>query len=218
MSLPLGARFASMALLSRRDAELVRCGRESARRLGLESEWGVRARMRRRRPTRRASGQHRARDQAARTGLGRGASTVVKIGTLPVRGCDHDVAVQPHVLRVVLGDVRVVPVQTLVREPNAVREPVPDGNRLLRIVRHAVEAVLQPHPVPVNGGLDVAVVRDVHDDLGALPDAKRRARDGSVVCEHSNDGVTDRVGDRSDPQIQFVPVGQPHGRRRAGRR
>lgn len=92
MSLPLGARFASMALLSRRDAELVRCGRESARRLGLESEWGVRARMRRRRPTRRASGQHRARDQAARTGLGRGASTVVKIGMLPVRGCDTPVS------------------------------------------------------------------------------------------------------------------------------
>jgi hypothetical protein len=81
---------------------------------------------------------------------------------------DDDVAVQAGVLRVVLADVRVVPVQPVVGEAHPVRERAADRDGLLGVVRHAVVAVLEPEAVPVHGRLDVGVVPDGHDDLGAL--------------------------------------------------
>ena len=44
-----------------------------------------------------------------------------------------------------------------------------DRDRRLGLVRDAVVLVLQPQPVPVHGGVQVAVVGDVDDDLRALP-------------------------------------------------
>ena len=88
---------------------------------------------------------------------------VVGVGRL-----DEDVAVQAHLLAVVLADVRVVPVDARVGERDPGREALADRHRLLRLVR-AVVAVLEPQPVPVDGGLDVALVLDVDDDLRALP-------------------------------------------------
>ena len=59
------------------------------------------------------------------------------------------------------------------------------GHGLLRLVR-AVVAVLDADPVPVHCGVEVALVDDVDDDLGALAHLERRARDGAVVGEHPN--------------------------------
>ena len=57
-----------------------------------------------------------------------------------VGGFDDDVAVQAHVEAVVLADVRVVPVQAGVGEPQPVGELAADRDRRLRLVRHAVVA------------------------------------------------------------------------------
>ena len=84
------------------------------------------------------------------------------------------VAVEAQLLAVVLADVRVVPVDAGVGERDARRVAAADGHELLGLVR-AVVAVVQPQPVPVDGGLQVALVLDVDDDLRALG---RRAASG----------------------------------------
>ena len=84
-----------------------------------------------------------------------------------VGGDDEDVPVQAHLLAVVLADVRVVPVDAGIGELDAVGEAAADRDRRLRLVR-AVVAVLDPQAVPMHGRLQVALVRDVDDDLRAL--------------------------------------------------
>ena len=86
---------------------------------------------------------------------------------LGVGGNDEDVAVQAHLLAVVLADVRVIPVQAGVRERDARGQALPDRDRRLRLVR-AVIAVLQPQSVPVHRRFHVAVVDDVDLHLGPL--------------------------------------------------
>ena len=85
-----------------------------------------------------------------------------------LRRDDDEVAVQAHVEAVVLADVRVVPVDTGVRELDAVGELAADRDRCLGLVGHAVVPVVESEPVPVDGGLDVGVVADTDVDLGSL--------------------------------------------------
>jgi hypothetical protein len=80
---------------------------------------------------------------------------------------------RPELLAVVLADVRVVPVGARIRERHPRRVALADLDRRLRLVR-AVVAVLEPQAVPVDGGLHVALVLDVDDDLGALLDLEDR--------------------------------------------
>ena len=92
-------------------------------------------------------------------------------------------------------------------ELDAIRERPADGDRRLRLVRPVV-AVVEPQAVPVHGRLQVAVVGDVHDELGAFAHAQRRARDRAVVGEHAHGRVPDPLGDRADPQLDRVAVGE----------
>ena len=133
-------------------------------------------------------------------------------------GLHEDVAVQPHLLPVVLADVRVVPVQPRVGELHPGRESLAHRHRLLGLVRSVV-AVLEPQPVPVHRGLHVALVLHVHDDLGAFPDLQRGPGDRSVVGQHPHRRVAEPVGHRGDPQIELVSVRQLHdlGRPRVGK-
>jgi hypothetical protein len=126
------------------------------------------------------------------------------VGRRPVVrvGGDHDaVAIQAQLLPVVLADVRVIPVDARVGEGHAGGVAATDGHELLRLVR-AVVAVVQPQPMPVNRGLQVALVLYVDDDLRAFGDAQRRTRDGAVVGEHSHGGVTDALGHRRETQTR----------------
>ena len=135
-----------------------------------------------------------------------------------LRGLDDDVAGQAHVLRVVLADVRVIPVQALVGKTNPVGEMSTDRDRLLRFVRDAVVPVLEPKPVPVDRCRDVAVVRHVDDDLRSLPDAQGGSRDRAVVGEPPHRDAPDALRHGSDPQVELVAVGQVDLRRRVGRK
>ena len=127
---------------------------------------------------------------------------VVRVGRL-----DEHVAVQAHLLPVVLADVRVVPVQTRIGERDARGEPFAHGHRRLRLVRSVV-AVLQPQPMPVNRGVHVALVLDVDDDLRALLHLQDRSGNRPVVGQHPNRRVAQSLGDRSDPQFQMLTVRQ----------
>jgi hypothetical protein len=93
---------------------------------------------------------------------------VVRVGRT-----DEDAPVQAELLPVVLPDVRVVPVGARIRDLELVPERLADRNGLLRVVRPVV-AVLEAQPVPVNGRLEVAVVRDVDGDGRTLGDRERR--------------------------------------------
>ena len=123
-----------------------------------------------------------------------------------VGGFDDDVAVQAHVEAVVLADVRVVPVQAGVGEAQPVGELAADRDRRLGLVRHAVVGVVEPQAVPVDGRFGVAVVADVHDDFGSLPDPQRGAGDGAVVGEHADAVVAEVLGDGRDAQLEGVAV------------
>ncbi len=75
----------------------------------------------------------------------------------PVRSIarvDDDVPIQPMLLRVVFPNVRVVPEQTGVRKAQVVGEPAAGGDwrlhPMMGAFRYAVEAVVQPQPVPVH--------------------------------------------------------------------
>jgi hypothetical protein len=63
---------------------------------------------------------------------------VIGIGRL-----DQDVGVQPHLLAVVLADVRVIPVEPRIGEPDAGGELLAHRHRLLGLVGSVV-AVLEP--------------------------------------------------------------------------
>ena len=92
----------------------------------------------------------------------------VPVGRRPVAGVrwdDQDVAVQAHLLGVVLPDVRVVPVQARVGEADPVGELAADRDRCLGFVGDAVVLVFQAQPVPVHGRLQIALVDDVDDYL-----------------------------------------------------
>ena len=120
---------------------------------------------------------------------------------------DEDVPVQAQLLAVVLADVRVVPVGAGVGHVHLVREALADRDRCLRVVG-AVIAVLEPQAVPVNGGLEVAVVGDAHRRRRALGDLERRPRHRTVVRQHPHRRVADPLLDRDDLELELVPVGK----------
>ena len=134
-----------------------------------------------------------------------------------VGGLDDHVAVQPHLLAVVLADVRVVPVDAGVGEGDVRGVALAGAHRLLGLVRSVV-AVLEPQPVPVDRRFRVALVLDVDDDLGALAHLERRTGDRAVVGEHPHRGVADPLGDRRDLQVEPVTVAQLDHLRGACRR
>ena len=72
----------------------------------------------------------------------------------------------------------------------------------------SVVAVLEPQPVPVDGGLHVALVLDVDDDLRALLHLERGAGDRAVVGQHPHRRVAKPLGHRRDPQVELIAVGQ----------
>src|SRR5215207_1173844 len=69
-----------------------------------------------------------------------------------------------------------------------------------------VVAVLQPQAVPVDGGIDVAVVRHLHCDLRALVDVQCRAWDRAVVAEHAHHGVLYSLAHGMDAYIEGIAV------------
>ena len=129
-----------------------------------------------------------------------GRRPVVRVGWL-----DQHVAVEAELLAVVLADVRVVPVGAGIRKRDPRREALADLHRRLRLVR-AVIAVLEPQPVPVDGGLHVALVLDIDDDLRALPHLEDRSGDRIVVGEHPHGVVAEALRDRSDTEVELVAV------------
>ena len=138
---------------------------------------------------------------------------VVRVGRL-----DEHVAVQAHLLPVVLADMRVVPVQPRIGEGDAGGEPLAHRHRALRLMRSVV-AVLQPQPVPMDRGVHVALVLDVDDDLRALLHLQGRSGNRPVVGQHPDRRVAQSLGDRSDPQIEMLTVRQLDqlGRARLGK-
>ena len=71
---------------------------------------------------------------------------------------DEDVAVEAEVLQHVFAVVRVVPEDAGIREREAVVEGRARFNQRLREVRDAVEAILEPQAVPVDGRRPVRAV------------------------------------------------------------
>ena len=111
----------------------------------------------------------------------------------------------------------VVPVEAGVGELEPVGEGATDGYRGLGLVGNAVVAVLQAEAVPVDGGLDVAVVGHVDDDLRPLVHMETGAGDGTVVGEHAQDVVADAVGHRRDAKVESVAVTESDGFRAGSR-
>jgi hypothetical protein len=111
-----------------------------------------------------------------------------------------------HLQAVVLADVRVVPVEAVIREAEPVDELAADGDGCLGLLWHAVVRVVDSQPVPVHCGVVVAVVAHPHRDLGSLSDAQGRSGDGAVVGKHANGGIAELVDDRSNAQLVRVIV------------
>ena len=120
---------------------------------------------------------------------------------------DEDVAVEAHLLAVVLANVRVVPVEAFVRESQLVCVALAHRDRPLRLVR-AVVLVFDPQPVPVHGRLEIAVVDRVHENFRALPYLQRRSRDRSVVGKHANPVPFELLGDRRNSELELVALGE----------
>jgi hypothetical protein len=75
-------------------------------------------------------------------------------------------------------------------------------------VRYTVVLVLQPQPVPVHGGVQVAVVGDIDDHFRSLLNVENRAGDRAVVAEHPNGAVAKPLGHGSNAKVNRVPVGE----------
>ena len=122
------------------------------------------------------------------------------------RGDDEDVAVEAHLLAVVLPDVRVIPVRAGIRNAHFVGEGLSNWDRRLRVVR-AVESVFKPEAVPVHGCLQIAAVRDVDGHGRALRELQRRSGNRSVVGEHAHRRVADSLRNGGDLEVEGVAVG-----------
>ena len=127
---------------------------------------------------------------------------VVRVG-----GLDDHVAVQAHLLAVVLADVRVVPVDARVGEGDVRGVALAGAHRPLGLMGSVV-AVLEPQPVPVDRRFDITLVLDVDDDLGAFAHLERRTGDRAVVGEHPHRVLADPLRDRRDRQVEPVTVAQ----------
>src|SRR5207247_10679654 len=86
-----------------------------------------------------------------------------------------------------------------------VREALAPGQPRWRLVRPVV-LVLQTQHVPVDGRFEMALVDSVHEDFRPLPYLQRRSWDRSVVGEHADAVAPDLLGDRSDAELELVPV------------
>ena len=99
----------------------------------------------------------------------------------------------------------MVPVGPGIRELHPGGKALADSDRRLGLVRPVV-AVLEPQAVPVDGRVHVALVLDVHRDLGALLDPEDRAGNRAVVGEHAHRVVAYALRDRANPKIELVTV------------
>ena len=61
----------------------------------------------------------------------------------------------------------------------------------------------------MHGRLHVPKVGHVHGDLRALIHMQGRAGDRTVVCQHPQLGVLDALVDRTDAQVEAIPVAEP---------
>ena len=75
-------------------------------------------------------------------------------------------------------------------------------------MRHAVVLVLQPQPVPVHGGVQVAAVGDMNDHFGSLLNTKGGAGDRAVVAEHPYGAVAKPLGYRRYVKAKRVAIGK----------
>ncbi len=133
-------------------------------------------------------------------------------------GRNHDdVPVEPHLLAVVLADVRVVPVDARIGELDPVGEPAADRDRRLGLMG-AIGAVVQAQAMPVHRLLQVALVDDVDLDLRALADLQRRPGNRAVVGQHPHRGVAEPLAHRRDPQPKALTPSQLYELSRRGGR
>ena len=58
----------------------------------------------------------------------------------------------------------------------------------------------------MDGGLHVALVLDVDDDLRALLDFENRPGDRAVVGQHPHDAVADALGHGPDAEVELIAV------------
>ena len=91
------------------------------------------------------------------------------------RGSDEDVARQPEVLLDVFEHVRVIPVDARVGKRERVLECGSRRDRILRDAGHAVETIVQPQSMPVDGRRHVETIGEAHAHGRALGDADQRA-------------------------------------------
>ena len=126
---------------------------------------------------------------------------IVRVG-----GLHDDRPVHSHLLAVVLAKMGVVPVEAGIGERDPIGERLSDLDRRLGVDGHAVVAVVEPQPVPVNGRRDVAVVGHVDEDLGALVDMQRRPWDRAVVGDHPHGRSGNVFHDGRDLQGESVAV------------
>jgi hypothetical protein len=62
--------------------------------------------------------------------------------------------------------------------------------------------------MPVDGRIQVTVIRYVDDDRPALRNLHGRARDGSVIGQHAHGRVADLLLDRQDLELELAAVGE----------
>src|SRR6185503_1849758 len=123
---------------------------------------------------------------------------LVAIGGSEVAGLsggDEDVAVEAEVLLHVLANVRVIPVDAGVGEAHVIREASSWWHLLLREARHAVEAIVQPHSVPMNGGGLIEPILEADDDRRAARRADERPWILSVEAVHDERTASDVARD-----------------------
>jgi hypothetical protein len=62
--------------------------------------------------------------------------------------------------------------------------------------------------MPVHGRVQVTLIRDMDNDLGALSDLEGGTGDGAVVAQHADGAVAEPFGDGPDVEVQGAAVGQ----------
>ena len=94
------------------------------------------------------------------------------------------------------------------REAHHVREAAAGRHGVLRDVRHAVVAVVEPDAVPVHGGRQVEPVGELDDDARLLIDVDQRPRVLPVEAVHDERSAAEGAADEPGLEPQRVAIAE----------
>ncbi len=105
--------------------------------------------------------------------------------------------------------VWVIPVDTWIGKVELILESLSWQDGILRNPWNPVISVVQPKPVPVDGGWHWGLVSKIYKDPSGLRNFEKWPRDLLVECQHGQLSVANRLSHKACFEVERPPVRKP---------